>query len=56
MTADSVVRLATASKDRQPSLTDDELIRLRSMIEQFDVLTSPGGCPVARHVLDYPKG
>lgn len=48
-TDERVIHLATANKDRQPPLTDAELIRIRAMLEQFDAIKY--GCPSARRLL-----
>lgn len=44
-----VLRLISRQPDRQPQLTDAELIQLRTMMRQFNkILTS---CPVASRLL-----
>ncbi|WP_160279972.1 hypothetical protein [Novilysobacter arseniciresistens] len=45
---DKVVSLATVSRDRQPQLTDAELVRIRAMLEQFEAIKQ--ACPIARKV------
>lgn len=43
------VSYARAAKDRPPPLTDEEILRLRALLENFDKVAAC--CPIARRAM-----
>lgn len=44
----NVISLAFRNGARIPSLTDDEVLKLRAMLVSFNAVCT--GCPMARHI------
>lgn len=54
---DNVVSFGEARDraDRQPSLTDAELMRIRAMLAQHEAIVSRTWCPIARSIIQDVK-